>query len=1099
MSTAHEQPQASAAPQGLLAIMANHVVAANLLMAFLIVGGLLLAPRVKQEVFPEFQLEIVNVQVAYPGASPAEVEQGVVLAVEEAVRSLDGVKRVTSVAAEGVGTVTVELELGTDTEQAQADIQSAINRITSLPQDAERPLVSLASNRQQTLVLMVYGDVGEAELRAVAANVRDRLLLEPGITLVELAGVRPLEISIEVSQQTLRRHGLSLPQVAQAVRAGSIELPAGAVRTDSGEILLRTTERRDLGSEFEDLVVLGSRGGTEVRLGELATVIDGFAETDEAAFYDGVRAAEIRVFRMGNASPIAISDTVRAFVDEHRDSLPAGIDLAVLNDSSEMFRERIQLLLKNAFFGLILVILVLGLFLELKLAIWVTMGIPICFFGALIFMPSLGVSINMISLFAFILVLGIVVDDAIVVGEAVYYRREKGMQGVDAAIAGVRDVATPVVFSVLTTMVAFVPLLFIPGATGKFMGVIPVIVILLLVLSLFESLLMLPAHLAHGQKPFRHGLLGMVARFQHVFSTGVERLVAWVYPPLARPIISVRYGVVGASLAFLIVTFALVAGGRLRFEFLPKIESDVVRATVTMPYGTPSAQTQAVVDRLVDEAHGLLDEAAAAQGASISEGLYARVGASSSGGSGPRAGSQATGSHRGEAVVYMVPMDQRPLGAGEFARRWRERVGSIAGVDTLTFTFSTGPSGGMPVDIQLTHPDIEVLERAAGELAAALGDYQGVLDIDSGFSAGKTQLDVRLRPEGRALGLTETDLAEQLRAAFFGIETVRQQRGRDEVRVYVRWPQAERRSEYDVEEMVLRLPTGGEVLLRDVAAIERGRSYTEIRRRDGRRVVNVTADVDAAITTGNEVMTALRADILPPLMARWPGLTWGLAGEQESQQETMGALRSGMLMALLAMFGLMAIAFRSYAQPLLIMTSIPFGFAGAIYGHLFMGYNLSMMSAFGLVALTGVVVNDSLVFIDAANTFRRGGLPPLEAVIAAGVRRFRPILLTSLTTFLGLAPMLTETSMQARFLIPMAISLAFGVLSTTFIALLFIPSAYMILEDIAWMWQTLTRAIMGAPESEPDLEATASMLPEDAAPPVDEDMDAGDALAQPAE
>lgn len=1063
-----------------IARMAANPVAANLIMLLLIVGGIIMAPDIKQEVFPEVQLDLVTIQVPYPGASPAEVEQGVILAVEEAVRGIDGVKEVSSSAAEGAATVSVELQLGADAETAQADIQSAVNRITSLPQDAERPVVSLATNRQQTLSVIVYGDVSEAELRLVANRVRDDLLELPDITLVELAGIRPLEVSIEVPQDTLRRFNLTLQRVAQAVGAASIELPAGGVKTESGEVLLRTTERRNVGAEFEDIVVLGDRNGTSVTVGDIATVVDGFQDTDEAAFYEGQRAAEIQVFRVGAETPISVSDAVQEYVREHGRDLPGSMQMAVLNDSSEIFRDRIQLLLENAATGLILVMLCLGLFLELRLAFWVTMGIPISFLGVMLILPSLGISINMISLFAFILVLGIVVDDAIVVGESIYYRRQQGARGVDAAIAGAREVGMPVVFSVLTTVAAFAPLLFIPGTFGKFMYVIPSIVILILVMSLFESLFILPAHLGETGEPFKHGLMGIIARLQQRFSDGFVSVVEKVYPVIAKPIFRARYLAVAVGLSILMLTVGVVGAGWVKFEFFPKIEGDIIRATVTMAYGTPVEQTEDVVRRMETIAQELMTENQFGDSI-ISEGIYARVGGATVGGGGPQAGAGAGGSHLGEVIAFLVPMDQRDIGAAEFSRQWRERVGEIPGVESLTFNFNTGPASSSPIAIELTHQDLNVLELATSELADRLAEFNGVFDIDDGFSDGKPQLDIRLRPEARALGLTELELASQLRASFYGAEAVRQQRGRDELRVFVRLPEAERHSEYDIESMIIRTPGGGEIPLSEAAEVTRGRSYTTISRSEGRRVAVVSADVDSTLVTANEVMAALREEYLTELTARYSGLSWGVAGEQEEQAEVNGAIARGFMLAMFAIYGLMAVAFRNYLQPMLIMFAIPFGIVGAVFGHIWMGYNLSLMSMFGLVALSGVVVNDSIVFVDAINEYRRAGMNAFDAVVTAGVRRFRPILLTSLTTFLGLAPIMLEKSVQARFLIPMAISLAFGVLLTTSIALLYIPCLYLILEDIIGVFRRIGAAfglsshepIAREPELEADTDAVA--------------------------
>ncbi len=817
------EPPVNTSKKGPLAWMAQNNVAANLIMFFLLIGGALMLPSIKQEVFPEFELDLVVVNVPYPGASPTEVEQGVLLAIEEAIQGLDGVKELRGTASEGVGVVVVELIEGTDSDRALSDVKAAVDRISSFPEDIERPVVSLALMRRQVASLVIYGDRSEAELRNLAENARDALLADDEISYVELGGVRPYEISVEVPQQNSRRYGLDLGQIAQRIRAASVDLPAGGVRTDAGEVLLRTTERRRTGEEFGDIVLLSQPDGTEVRVRDVGTVTDGFAETDLETYYNGHRAAVVDVFRVGDETPIDVSDAIKRFVAENEANLPEGVHYDIWSDMSEIYKDRIDLLLRNAYIGLLLVLLTLGLFLEIRLAFWVTMGIPISFIGSLFFMPTMDVSVNMISLFAFIVTLGMVVDDAIVVGEAVYKHRQEGMGRLDAAIAGVREVAGPVVFAIATTCMAFAPLLFVPGVMGKFFKVIPMIVITVLLISLVESLVVLPAHLAHSSNSER-GLFGFIHKQQQRISRMIEWLIDRTYVPTVRWAVNNRYLTAAICMSMLIATMGLVAGGRIGFTFMPKIERDEIKAQLEMPFGTSIEQTRIARQKLEDA----LGEALATFGDPDEpvRGVFAYAGAHS-GNRGPGGNRGGSASHMAEVSVYLVPMSDRDFTAADLTRVWRERVGDIAGAETLTFNFSSGPADGSPVDIELSHPDMETLETAAERLAEIVGTYGGAKDIDDGFALGKEQLDFTLTPEARAMGLTETDVARQVRNAFFGAEAVRQQRGRDEVRTYVRRPLEERQSMYDIERLILSTPRGGEIPLGQAAIIERGRAYTQ--------------------------------------------------------------------------------------------------------------------------------------------------------------------------------------------------------------------------------------------------------------------------------
>jgi len=1032
--------------RGPIAWMARNSVAANLAAATLIFGGIVVGLQTKQEVFPEFDLDMVTIGVVYPGASPSEVEQGILLAVEEAVRGLDGVKKVTSTAIEGAGSVLVELLDGTDQNKALADIKAAVDRIVTFPEDAERPVVSLVSNRHEVIDLVIYGDVDEKTLRHLADRTRDDLLAYPNITYVELGGVRKLEIDINVPQENLRAHGLTLEQIAFQVRQGAVELPGGGVKTKGGEVLLRTAERRDLGREFEDITVLSNSTGARVRLADIADIKDGFEDTDVSAEFYGKPAAMVNVFRIGDQTPMDVASSVKEYIADVKGSLPPGVGISIWRDWSEVYQQRVSLLLRNAAWGLMLVLLTLGLFLEIRLAFWVTFGIPLSFIGSLLFLPAMDVTINMLSLFAFIVTLGMVVDDAIVVGENVYLLKRQGMPPIEAAIKGARQMAMPVTFAVLTTVAAFAPLLFVSGIMGKFMRVIPIIVISVLTISLIESFFVLPAHLGHLKAVKGRGLWVLLNKHQQRFSRYLEWVIKKTYAPVLERAVRNRYVTLAIALAILIATAGFIKGGHIDMTFMPKVDSDVVSANAVLPFGAPIEHTRKVRDRLVKAAKAVI---AKNGGEKLLRGLYTQVGASlnSAGHAGPS--NVIEGSHLAGVQVFMVPSDDRAITAEEFARKWRERVGEIPGLENLTFKYTAGPSGGASIDVQLIHPDIHVLERAGADLAAALATYDGVQDIDDGFEEGKPQLDFRVRPTARALGITATDLGRQVRSAFYGAEALRQQRGRDEVRVMVRLPQSERRTEQDVEDLLIRTPGGGEIPLFQAASVKRGRAYTAIRRTDGRRTVDVTADTVQGKADPQKVLRELEKQTIPDLIKRYPGLTYRLEGEQRERAESLASLKSGFLFALVLIFALLAIPFRSYIQPVVVMSAIPFGLVGAVIGHLLMGFDLSIISMMGIVALSGVVVNDSLLMVNTINEYRNDrGMDLHEAVLQAGVRRFRPILLTSVTTFLGLAPMIFETSIQARFLLPMAISLGYGIMFATFITLLLVPALYLMVEDI---------------------------------------------------
>ncbi|MBN2333174.1 MAG: efflux RND transporter permease subunit [Deltaproteobacteria bacterium] len=1013
--------------KGPIAWMAENHVAANLLMIFLLVGGFFWGTQIKQEVFPEFTLDTVVVSVVYPGASPEEVAEGIVLPVEEAIQELDGIEEITSTANEGVGTVTVEAHIDADLQQLAVDIKNEVDRITAFPEEAEEPLVTIPSRKRQVVTLVVYGDQSPQVLREVTEMIRDQLVQDEEITQAELLGESPLEMSIEVSQESLRAYNLKLEQIAQKVKNASLDLPGGSIKTRGGEILVRMKERRDLAAEFARIPIISGLGGTVVTLGEIAEINDGFEETDQFLVYNGKPALGIDVFRIGKQTPITVSGAVHRQVERLREALPTGILVDTVNDRSDIFKQRIQLLIKNGCFGLVLVFILLGVFLELRLAFWVTMGIPISFLGSLLVIPQFDVSINMVSLFAFIISLGIVVDDAIVVGENVYSYKQEGCSSFEAAVRGAKEIAVPVTFSVLTNIVTFLPLYFVPGVMGKIFRNIPVVVASVFFISLVESLIILPAHLGH-QKKVKNSVMIFISRQQQKFSHGFATFVRSIYGPFLKISLRFRYVSITLGIVILMVTIAYVKSGRMGMTLFPRVESDLAYVQAVLPVGVPVADTMVVHDQLLAAGEKLIAEIGREKQV---KGILSYIDNNST-----------------WIQIHMIPPEERLVNTSEFTRRWRQAVGSIAGLETIKFRADHGgPGSGAALTIELQHRDTAVLEQASAELAAALSFFPLVSDIDDGFTPGKEQLDFKLKPAGYRLGLDPREVARQVRSAYYGYEVLTQLRGRNELTIMVRNPDQERKAEYYLDEMLVSTPKGVKVPLQEVVEIIRGNAYTTINRRNGRRVVTVSADVTPQ-SKAEMVSEALKKETLPQLKEKYHGLDYSFAGKQSDRMESMAALGKGMIIAMLVVYLLLAVPFKSYIQPAIIMVSIPFGIVGAIVGHLIMGYSLSLLSMFGIVALSGVVVNDALVLIDFANRKVRDGSTHYAAIVNAGIQRFRPIILTTLTTFFGLMPMIFETSMQARFLIPMAISLGFGILFSTLITLIMVPALYVIVEDV---------------------------------------------------
>jgi multidrug efflux pump subunit AcrB len=1060
--------------RGAIAWFARNHVAANLLMGFLIVGGLIAAPGIPQKTFPEVKVDWVDISVVYPGASPEEVEKGVCIRIEEEVQGISGIENILATAGEGSCFVQVELMTGMDQADTISKIRNRVEAITTLPEDAERPIISRFTLRNKVIDVAISGQLDAISLKLLGQQVREEIAALPGVTQVELTHTSPYEISIEVSEETLRRHGLSFDQVAQAVRRSSLDLPGGSIKTRGGEITLRATGQAYRGGEFEEIVVLTRSDGTRITLGEVARVVDGLEESDIEAEFDGRPAVVVTAFRVGDQDAIEISDRVVQYVAEASARMPEGVELTVWQDSSETLRGRLDTLFRNGRNGLLLVLAVLALFLRFRLAFWVSLGVPVAFVGTLLLLPWMGVSINPLSLFAFIVVLGILVDDAIVVGESVYTHEEQSGDRQRAAIEGTQEVSVPVIFGVLTTVVAFCPLLAVEGPMGQMFFAIGAVVIACLFFSVIESQLVLPAHLAQGRSaagprdPGSHAapeqatageagrspLRRFVARwrgFQGLFATGLQRFARQIYQPSLGRVLDTRYLSVSAGIAALILALALVVSGRLDYAFFPPVQADHIAATLTLPQGTPVERTHQAVRRLERAAETLraeLDAGYASRGDSLVRHLLTAVGTQPFGGLRESWSGLGGGSHVAEVVMELVPAEQRSISTEQVRDRWRDLAGEIPDAVELSFQ-SSSFRAGEPINVQLEGDDIDALVEAAERLKLRLAEYPGVLDIADSFRRGKRELKLDILPEAEPLGLTLQDLARQVRQAFYGEEVQRIQRGRDEVRVMLRYPPEERRSLGDLENMRIRTAEGIEVPFSSVARAELGQSYSSIMRFNRKRIVNVTAKVDRNLTSSNEVNASLERDVLPRLFADYPQLSHSLWGEQREQTKAFTGLFWGLLLALVAIYALLAVPLRSYFQPLIIMAVIPFGLVGAIVGHMLMGRTLSFMSAVGVVALSGVVVNASLVLVVTVNRRRAEGLGIREAVTRAGMARFRPIVLTSLTTFAGLTPLMFERSLQAQYLIPMAISLAFGVMFATFITLLLVPCGYLILDDLA--------------------------------------------------
>ena len=1027
----------------------EHRVTVNLLMMFIIIVGVMSLTGMKREVFPYFTLDLVSVQVLYPGASPEEIEEGIVLKIEEKVKSVQGIKRIISSAQEGFGRVLLELKEDVDDVQKVVDeVKTLVDTIDTFPEDAETPLIQEITIKDEAINIAVYGDVSERDLRRTAEKVRDDLLSIKEISQVNLTGVRDYEISVEISENNLRRYGLTFDQVTAALKSGSLDLPGGSIKTAGGDVLIRAKGQRYTGREFEEIPLITLSDGTMVRLGDVANVFDAFKDTDQKGRFNGKPAALVQVRKTRDEDMILISRAVHTYIRENEHALPPGIGMAAWADLSVLVQDRIDLLLRNGTQGIILVFISLALFLRIGLAFWVALGIPISFMGAFCVLYWFGATINMISLFAFIMTLGILVDDAIIVGENIYAHYERGEPPLKAVIDGMAEVGSPVLMAISTTVVAFMPLLYISGIMGKFIKILPTAVIVILVVSLFEAFFILPAHLAHSlesdQLKTRHKKRLNIRLLDRIHQ-GLQYTIKHIYAPVLRWSLKNRYFTLALAGGVFVMVLGLVVGQHVPFVLFPKTDSNYLQAQISYPLGTPATMTEASIKRIEQAVARLNRELSQdrTDGKDIVLYSFGLVGTIASQGF---EGAE-IGGHAGQIFLELLPAEERSETALQVVNRWRDLVGEIPGAEKLSFSSLGGHPGGNPIEIQLIGKDFGELKRAAEELKSKIAQYQGTFDITDNFRPGKTEIKLKAKATARPLGITLADLARQVRQAFYGDEAVRIQRGRDDVKVMVRYSEPERRTLGTIEEMRIRTAMGDEVPFSEVADVVYSRGYSVINRIDRNRQITVVSDLDENVANAEQIIEDLGRDFLPGFVKRYPGIRYGFEGQKKRSNESVSSLFRGFGIAILGIYLLLATQLRSYVQPIVILVALPFGMVGAVLGHLVMGLSLTLLSLFGIVALSGIVVNDSIILLDFINRAIRNGTPIMEAVEQSGKARFRAVVLTSLTTIAGLLPLLLERSFQAQFLIPMAVSITFGLMVATVLTLLFVPTLYLIVAE----------------------------------------------------
>ncbi len=1067
----------------LLASFAQNRVFANILMLLILLAGMIASQSMIRESMPEMSLDMITIRVSYPGADPEEVEEAISRKIEEALDGLEGIKEYTTTSSESSSSATVEIKENYDPDEVLEDVKTLIEAINTLPSDAERPIVQDVTIHRSAMSLYLTGDMPEQRLKEWTESIKDEIQALPEVTQVSVSGIRDYEINIGVSEEKLRQYGLTFAKVSAAVKNSNLNQPGGTLRSEGEEIRIRTLGRKYTAEDLASVVVMATPEGDIVTLDRIAEIVDGFTEDPVITMVDGKRAAMITVSNSLEEDAITIAEAVTRYVAEKQQQLPEGCKIGILSDDTDELTARINLLVENGLIGLCIVFVSLWLFLDFRVAFWSGMGIPISMAGGMVILWAWGGTINMMSLFAFVMILGIVVDDAIVVGEAIYVHRKDGDSRLKAAVNGTAEVGLPVVAAVMTTVIAFFPLMNVDGVLGKFIAVLPIVVIGCLATSLVECLTLMPAHLNHLPGPNdgvqNAGHTGRISAFfrrlnnvQRYTTEKMERFVKNVYMPFLEKSLNWRYISFCVAIAIFMITIGLIRGGIVRYNMMPDMDGTTLRATLKFPDGTPQTITKAAVDKMLAAMDRINERTETSSGKPLVVHTVASLGQSRGGGS---------GSHVGSVEAILIPSEERGIHSSDISFQWEKEVGGIPGVESLVFSASSFGRPGSPIEIKVQGSDMDMLLAAADDLSERLKEFNGVYQVRTDFSPGKNEMRLSLKPEARGYGLTVSDLGRQIQAGYYGSEAVRILRGTDDIRVKVRYTEEERTAFSSLDSFRIRTADGHELPLMSVADITYAPGYSNITRTDGLRGVTVSSKLDYKTANATEILEGLSENFFPDLKMKYPGIMISLEGDKKNNQETFGSLAVAYPLALIGIFVIMASIFRSYVQPFIIMFTVPFGIIGAIFGHMVMGCDLAMMSAFGMVALTGVVVNDAIVLIDRINRNLADGMPFFEAVKLGGARRFRAVFLTTVSTVGGLMPLILETDFQAQMLIPMAISIAFGVMFATLLTLVLIPALFSIINDIRLLIHKLKNGVWPSREEvEPATRIDTEML-EDAA------------------
>ncbi len=1029
----------------LIRFMANHSIAANLLMLFLLIAGGMSALTMPQRTFPEFSLDKISIRVAYPGASPAEIESAIIQRIEEVLEGIEEIQEYTATTTESSGSVILELRRGTRIADVLDKVKAAVDHITTFPVEAEPPVITELTNRRHVLDIILYGAASDKALKELAHKIKDDLISKPGISLLDISGTRKDEMSIEISQNTLRHYHLSLPQVAALIKQNSMDLPGGNLTTDTQRILLRVKGENYQPHDFGNLVVATTTQGAQIHLRDIATIRDDFADTHLHAFYNGKPAVFINVLRTGNEQVLDITQKIHHYLNQEL-QLPPTLHTAIWRNDANELKSRLHLLINSGIQGIVLVMLFLALFLNAQLAYWVSLGVLVTFVGAFFFMSHLGLVIDQMSLFGFIMAIGLVVDDAIVIAEHIYVLREQGKNAVTSCVRGTLRMAVPVFFSVLTTIIGFMPLLFLPGTLGKILFGIPAVVIIVLSVSLAESLFILPAHLKSitlDQQP-RWLLTRVLAQLHQHCDRGLQWFIR---VPLTRALTYTTqhaYNTISMAVVIVVLSATLVKQGYIKIAFFPQVEANYASAALELSENSALSVTQQRANDIVQHGKMAAQRIADEYDINISDvysGIHISLGTKSTGANSPegKQSNQQGQSHLAVVEFALPPAEQRRFSAKTFIQYWRQAAGDTAKAHKINFSASS-VKVGEAIHIELFTSNTEMLKAATAQLKQTLASFPGVFDIHDDHEAEKPELHIELKPQAHQYGLSLHEVATQLRAAFLGAEALRLQRGRHEMVVYVRLPASERNSLHDLHNYHIRTQDGHFIPISEIATVNVIHSLSKIKRRNGQRVTTITADVDPQFITAAEVNQTLSRTALPQLSKKFAGLHYDFGGEQGRKAEVNPSLQRNFLLAMLAIYAIMAILFRSYSQPLLIMISIPMGVAGAVLGHAIMGLPLGLLSIFGIIGLSGVIINNSILTLDCYNQLKTHGSNTTTTIIQAATQRFRPILLTSLTTCLGVAPLLLERSTQAQYLIPMATSICFGIFLGSLFSTFLLPA-----------------------------------------------------------